>query len=127
MKKNSSFSVTARVTLATLLSTASVFLAAAAVSNLSAKTRRPRLNATSATASVPQTFSGTYDATSVFPCSTPRHHFTFARVSARRGVVVGKRAIVSKRRSEPPSTSNLAFTIKVGDLSVPAPVPRRML
>jgi hypothetical protein len=111
MKTNSSFSIRARVTLATLLLTAGVLLTAAALSNLSAKTRRPNLRAIAPAASVPQPFSGTYDATSVFPCSTPRHHFTVPPGQVR--IIVNVAATLQ--------TNDLEMTLLFG--SDPNPVP----
>src|SRR5260370_30607602 len=76
MKKSPSLHLAARVILASLLLIIGIFLAVFATSNLSARPR-PKLRANNRPAlAVPQTFNGTYDATSVFPCATPRHHFT---------------------------------------------------
>jgi hypothetical protein len=111
MKKNSTLPVAARVTLVTLLLTFAAFLTALAVSNLSAKTRRPRANAITPQLAVPQTFSGTYDATSPFPCSTPRHHFTVPAGQVR--IIVNVAATLQ--------TNDLEMTLLFG--SDPSPMP----
>ncbi|MEA2202985.1 MAG: hypothetical protein QOI89_3700 [Solirubrobacteraceae bacterium] len=60
---------------------------------------------------VPAPFSGTYDATSVFPCSTPRHHFMVPAGQVR--IVVNVVATLQ--------TNDLEMTLLYG--SDPNPVP----
>jgi hypothetical protein len=108
--KQQSASTTARVTLSALLLTAGIFFAGFAISNLSAG-HRPGQRATTPTLAVPQTFSGTYDATSAFPCGSPRHHFTVPAGQVR--IVVNVAATLQ--------TNDLEMTLLFG--SDPNPVP----
>jgi hypothetical protein len=112
MKKSVSSSIKARVTVGTLFFLTSFFLAVFAFSDLSAgsRTAQKQLGGAPMT-SVPQTFSGTYDATSVFPCSTPRHHFTVPTGQVR--IVVNVAATLQ--------TNDLTLTLLYG--SDPSPVP----
>src|ERR1700730_1184503 len=111
MKKSPSLHLSARVILASLLLIIGIFLAVFATSNLSARPRpKPRANNAPAVA-VPQTFNGTYDATSVFPCATPRHHFTVPAGQVR--IVVNVAATLQ--------TNDLTLTLLFG--SDPNPMP----
>jgi len=111
MKKSPSLHIAARVILASLLLIIGIFLAVFATSNLSARPRpKPRANNAPAVA-VPQTFNGTYDATSVFPCATPRHHFTVPAGQVR--IVVNVAATLQ--------TNDLTLTLLYG--SDPNPMP----
>jgi hypothetical protein len=108
--KTSSHSLRARAALGAIFILCALFLAALAVSNLSATPRHGQRIFAKQT-SVPQTFSGTYDATAVFPCSTPRHHFIVPSGQVR--IIV-----------------NVAATLQTNDLTVtllfgadPNPVP----
>jgi hypothetical protein len=94
MKKTISGSMTARVVAFTPLVIVGILLAVTAFST-----------------SVPQTFSGTYDATSVFPCATPRHHFMVPAGQVR--IVVQVAATLQ--------TNDLEMTLLFG--SDPNPVP----
>jgi hypothetical protein len=112
MKKNCSSSITARATIGTVFLVCSAFLFAMAFSSVSARDRaHTRGQAIAPAASVPQTFNGTYDATSVFPCSTPRHHFTVPAGQVR--IVVQVAATLQ--------TNDLEMTLLFG--SDPNPVP----
>src|ERR1700719_3722687 len=110
MKKNSS-STRARAALGAVFVLCGLFLAALAISDLSAKARHgQRISAIQT--SVPQTFSGTYDATAVFPCSTPRHHFTVPAGQIR--IVVNVAATLQ--------TNDLTLTLLFGSDTNPMPI-----
>ena len=111
MKKSSSPHAAARVTLGAIFLIIGIFFAAFAMSNLSAKTRRPRATAITPQLSVPQAYNGTYDATSVFPCATPRHHFMVPAGQAR--IIVNVAATLQ--------SNDLEMTLLYG--SDPNPVP----
>lgn len=110
MKKNSSPS-TARITLSTLFLIAGLFLAAFAMSNVSARPRGQQRPAPAPAVAVPQTYNGTYDPTSVFPCATPRHHFMVPAGQVR--IVVQVAASLQ--------TNDLEMTLLYG--SDPNPMP----
>lgn len=80
MKKNTSYSTTARVLASIPFLIVGVALAITTFSNLLASSRH---RSTAPLVSVPQTFNGTYDASSVYPCATPLHHFTVPSGQAR--------------------------------------------
>jgi len=102
----------ARVTLGALLLVIGIFLAAFAMPNLSARPRhKPQPRAKAPALAVPQTFNGTYDATSVYPCATPRHHFTVPAGQVR--IVVNVAATLQ--------TNDLTMTLLFG--SDPNPIP----
>jgi hypothetical protein len=107
MKKITSSSTTARVLAAIPFLLGGVGLLVLAFGDLFAGNRR----VASLMTSVPQTYSGTYDATSVFPCSTPRHHFT---------VPTGQVRIVAQV-SATLQSNDLTLTLLYG--SDPNPVP----
>src|ERR1700736_5271149 len=112
MKKSSSLHLAARVTLGALLLVIGIFLAAFAMPNLSARPRhKPQPRAKAPALAVPQTFNGTYDATSVYPCATPRHHFTVPAGQVR--IVVNVAATLQ--------TNDLTLTLLFG--SAPNPTP----
>jgi hypothetical protein len=112
MKKNPSLSIAARATISALFLTVGLFLAAFAMSNVSAGPRwRPKSAPVNPAVSVPQTYSGTYDPTSVFPCATPRNHFTVPAGQVR--IVVQVAATLQ--------TNDLEMTLLYG--SDPNPVP----
>src|ERR1700719_1717237 len=107
MKKLTSSSTTARVLASILFLIGGLGLLMLAFGDLLASNRRVATLMTS----VPQTYSGNYDATSVFPCSTPRHHFT---------VPAGQVRIVAQV-SATLQSNDLTLTLLYG--SDPNPVP----
>lgn len=103
----------ARAALGTIFALFGLLLAAFGLSDAVARSRghtRAQLSG-APTASVPQPYSGTYDASHVFPCSTPRHHFTVPPGQVR--IVVQVSATLQ--------TNDLEMTLLFG--SDPNPVP----
>lgn len=89
MKTSSTFSTTARATLGAIFLVAGAFIAVLAFSDASTTGRPHALGRpTNPLLSTPQPYSGTYDSQHVFPCSTPRHHFTVPTGQARIIVTV---------------------------------------
>lgn len=83
MKTSIHSSTNARAALATILILCAVFLAAAGLTDAAAKSRnRTHAQLSVLTPSIPQAFNGTYDP-NVYPCATPRHHFTVPAGQAR--------------------------------------------
>ena len=113
MKKKHSFSMTARTTIGTVFLLCGVLLFATALTKVSARDRaHTRGQAIAPAASVPQPFSGTYDASHVFPCSTPRHHFTVPAGQVR--IIVNVAATLQ--------SNDLTLTLLYGSDPNPTPI-----
>ena len=113
MKTNSTHSNGARIALATIFVLCGFVLAVAGLTDAAARTRahsRAQL-ATLSNGPVAAMYSGTYDAVHVFPCTTPRHHFTVPAGQVR--IVVQVAATLQ--------TNDLEMTLLYG--SDPNPVP----
>src|SRR4051812_36918010 len=80
--KTTRSSIAARVLAGTPFLILAIFLAIAALSNLSAGNRREGRPAVQPAVSVPQLLSGTFDPTP-YPCASVRHHFTVPAGQAR--------------------------------------------
>ena len=99
--KTAPFPITARVTVAALFLISGVFLSLFAFSNLVAS-NRVKLGSVLPNVTGPTPFNGTYDP-AVYPCTSPRHHFT---------VPVGEARIIVQVRADVPTndiTINLLF------------------
>src|ERR1700736_4188372 len=107
MKKITSCSTTARVLASIPFLLGGVGLLVLAFGDLFASNKRVAALLTS----VPQTYSGTYDATSVFPCSTPRHHFS----------ITAAQVLIVAQVSATLQSNDLTLTLLYG--SDPNPVP----